>query len=308
MISLPNFFIVGAAKCATTTFRDILMGHPQVYMSPIKEPHYFCTDIRCVNFRESARRVKSKDLSDYFSQSPLPEKHDAYIESREQYLDLFRESSGEKILGEASPGYLYSEEAALNIAREIPHAKILMILRHPVARAYSHYNMDVAGGVQKNRSFCKALDEDFNTAIKGWQVSNLYVELGLYHDQVKRYLDAFPRDQVLIMFFNEAVRDMTSAVGKISEFLNIRYFDRKSLEMESNVTRIRKGSELYRFLGRSQLKNKITSLIPDGIKEKFLNIIFPEYKPQKISHKEFEYVSQYFREDIERFRIYCSWI
>jgi hypothetical protein len=300
MIALPNLFIVGAAKCATTTFRDLLANHPEIYMSPIKEPHHFCTDIRCEDFREDIRIIKCGDLSEYFSQTPLQEKHDAFIESREHYLELFRDASSEKVCGEASPSYLYSKVAARNIAREIPDAKILIFLRNPVMRAYSHYNMDIATGVPTEGSFRKALFSDFNAKDKGWGVSHLYVELGLYHDQVKRYFDVFPKKQVHVLFFEDAVQDMLKALEEISEFLNIGSFESNAAIYRSNITSIRRGAALYRFLGRSELKRIISSHIPQGIKDMFRNFVFPERRPARLKREDFEYTSQFFRDDVTK--------
>ena len=146
-IRKPNFFIVGAAKAGTTALYYYLKRHPDVFMCPIKEPHYFSSDIRYENFSTFHKRVHSKlKIRDYLQNSQLYEVHIDWVTGWMDYLALFRESNGEKAIGEASTGYLYSESAAANIAEKCPKAKIIIVLRDPIERAFSHYKMYFISG------------------------------------------------------------------------------------------------------------------------------------------------------------------
>ncbi|MEX0656428.1 MAG: sulfotransferase domain-containing protein, partial [Nitrosopumilaceae archaeon] len=113
----PNFFIVGADKAGTSSLYAYLMNIPGIFMSRYKEPNYFST----MTFGDN---------------------HDLRpIRDKKKYLELFKNVKNEKIVGEASPSYLGDKEAPKLIHKVSPEAKILICLRDPVERVYSHYLM-----------------------------------------------------------------------------------------------------------------------------------------------------------------------
>ena len=125
----PNFFIVGAPKAGTTSLYAYLSMHPEVFMpSTIKEPDYF-----------SHKAILAQNL--YYNTT--------HVTNLEEYLDLFSLANGEKAIGEASVSYLYYQEAARNLYDFNPEARIIIILREPVERAFSHYLMDARLGLIK---------------------------------------------------------------------------------------------------------------------------------------------------------------
>lgn len=192
----PNFFVVGAAKAGTTSLYRCLSQHPDVYMAPVKEPHWFS-------------RVQ-----------PNPEHAVSPVTSEREYLKLFEGWKGESAIGEASPSYLWDAEAPHRIKDALPHAKIIAILRHPVERAYSHYLMNVQEGIQ-NLPFLEALEEDHQARRKGWGVSHLYVDLGLYAEQVRRYLEAFDRSQVKVILYEDVRGDPKTVLESLFGFLEV---------------------------------------------------------------------------------------
>ena len=160
----PNFFIVGAAKAGTTSLHRYLEQHPQVFMSSVKEPRFFEAGWEKIG--------KARFL--------IP----ARIAGEREYLQLFKEAGESKAIGEASPSYLYDEEAPYLIKEKIPKAKIIISLRDPIDRAYSQYLHFVRAGIE-TKPFCDAL---FN------ELGDYYVQPGQYSDQVRRYLEVFGRD------------------------------------------------------------------------------------------------------------------
>lgn len=195
----PNFFVVGAAKAGTTSIYSYLNSHDSVFMCPVKEPHFFATPW----------------ASPSSPTTPSP------INDAAEYTALFARSSGYDAVGEASPSYLYDEEAPTRIRDRLPHAKIVIVLRDPVDRAFSHYLMDVREGVQRS-SFKEALIEDYSRKEKGYGVSHLYVELGMYGEQIGRYLQTFPPEQLLILFFDDLVNREGQFLGSLCDFLGVR--------------------------------------------------------------------------------------
>lgn len=194
----PNFFVVGAAKAGTTSLYEHLRRHPQIYLSPVKEPHFFS-------------RVKPAPGRDVFFGG---------VADAHAYLELFEGASSQPVIGEASTSYLWDAETPARIHAVRPDAKIVIMLREPVSRAYSHYLNDVREGIER-RTFADALREDLATEPKGWGVSSLYVELGLYCEQVARYLRRFPRENVLVLLFEEFVRGVPSELDRVFAFLRV---------------------------------------------------------------------------------------
>ncbi len=203
----PNFFLAGAHKSGTTSLYFYLKQHPQVFLPALKEPHFFS------RFRP-------------YSEMPFPH---PCVSDEAAYLRMFSKAVGYKAVGEASSSYLCGEGAAERIHSTIPHAKIVIVLRDPVGRAYSQYLMDVREGWQE-LPFYEALLEDWNRPKKGWGVSHMYVEPGLYRDQVQRYLNVFGPKQVLVLLFAnlrtpEGRRKMMAELAGFLE-LDPAYLDR----------------------------------------------------------------------------------
>ena len=134
MSRLPNFFLVGAPKAGTTSLYSYLDQHPEIFMSAIKEPHFFADEIRKEHCDPELRRRMATDngsLRDFLS-GPMREKRFGGIVSDwEDYLRLFANATDESALGEASVCYLWSRTAPGRIAEKIPNAKILVMLRDP---------------------------------------------------------------------------------------------------------------------------------------------------------------------------------
>jgi hypothetical protein len=200
----PNFFLVGAAKAGTTSIYAYLSQHPAVFFPTIKEPHFFT-------------QVRPAAEQQFLIEA---------ITERSAYLRLFAKAAGHPVVGDASPSYLWHPEVPRRIREVAPDAKIAIILRDPVERAYSHYLMDYREGAQ-SRAFYAALLEDMHRSEKGWGVSYLYFELGLYARQVRRYLETFTPERVKILLFDDLKRDAKTVLGEIARFLAV---DRQPLE------------------------------------------------------------------------------
>jgi len=144
---LPNFFIVGAAKSGTTSLYHHLCQHLDVFMSPVKEPHYFSRDVGVRSFKADDTKSIFANLRGYID---FILKSRFYILNFEKYKRLFSNVKNEKAIGEASVSYLVSKVAAEEIYKFNPDAKIIIILRNPVKRAFSHWLMDLRIGHVSN--------------------------------------------------------------------------------------------------------------------------------------------------------------
>jgi len=195
----PNFFIVGAAKAGTTSLNMYLTQNPEIFMSKRKEP-------------------------DYFSASTIPENIAARkpIRKQSQYLELFRNVKNEKIIGESSTSYLADPEAPKLIHKIAPNAKIIIMLRDPVERAFSHYLM-LMGKNRINVSFHEQLQAEFNQ--RDSLEESIKLNIGLYPQHIKKYQEIFGLNQVKIIIFEEFIKDINAAVNKILPFLELNTRD-----------------------------------------------------------------------------------
>jgi hypothetical protein len=243
----PNFFIVGAASSGTTSLYTYLKQHPEVFLPALKEPHYFA------------------QLRPAYEQRYLF----TYVTAEKDYLALFSRAADYKAIGEASPSYLWCPEAPARIHQAVPEAKIVILLRDPVERAYSHYLMNLREGLQY-RPFFESLQEDWNRAQKGWGVSQLYVELGLYAEQVRRYLRTFGPAQVRVILFDELRRgaeNRKSTLAEIVRFIGAdpRYLDRIDVSYVENSFGIARWPWAQRIAGSNWARRAGQLLVPKSM-------------------------------------------
>lgn len=192
----PNFFVVGAPKAGTSSIYYHLKKHPQVFLPENKEPRYFSPHAR--------ERV-----------------------TLEEYQRLYRDAEGYPAVGDASPSYLLDEDAAGLIHEVSPEAKIVAILRDPVARAFSDFLFCRTLGIEPETSFLAALRRYDDRQAPEWNQSRLYIEQGMYGAQVRRYYDTFGRDRVVVLLFEdltgnprELFRRLASHIGVDPDFFN----------------------------------------------------------------------------------------
>lgn len=184
---LPDFFLVGAAKAGTTAVWQWLRQHPEVFLPANKEPSYFCF----------AGRSASPDAGlfdpDYTSRIAVTLK---------SYQQLY-ETAGARLKGDVSPVYLSSPESAERIAELCPNAKIVIILRDPVTRAFSQYLHHRRDCIEDLPSFSKAIQAEERRMAKGWSWAHAYTRNGEYLKQVSRYLSLFRRSHILFIRFED---------------------------------------------------------------------------------------------------------
>ena len=275
--SWPNLFIVGAARSGTTSLYFYLNQHPEIFMAPMKEPHYF-----------------SKITPD-----PKVALFYPHIDDEREYLALFAEGAGAKIRGEASPSYLWVPEAAGRIRAASPDARIVILLREPVSRAYSHYLVDSAEGLD-DRPFLRAIREELQGPVKGWGESPLYVHAGLYADSVERYLRLF-RDRVKVILFEEFVTDIKRHLEELFRFLEVdpAYAARVDIEPH-NVFHVPRNPVARRVLSSLQLRQKARALLPSALHPAIRRLLVKRGRKPAIDPRARELLEPVYRSDIER--------
>jgi len=264
----PNFFVVGAQKSGTTGLAATLAEHPDVFMPAIKEPNFFCTD---VDPRDFAGHFKLLDLQSEEGALATAARHElryAYIKTPANYARLFDDAAGRPARGEASVSYLYSATAAAEIARFAPDARLVALLRDPIARAFSAFKMQRRAGLEDHERFVDAVRADAERPARGWGQKHLYVELGRYAPQLTRYFAQFPREQVLVLLYDE-FRDAPAAVtARVLAHIGARPDAAPLAVRRENVSRVPRFAGLNRILFRSGLKRRLHQLLPRWVAER----------------------------------------
>ena len=300
----PDFFIVGAAKAGTTALYAYLKQHPQIYMSRIKEPNYFAKDIDTDLLRPQVRKMlEAENISSFINGESTEVIHRAYIRTEEDYLKLFRNVSPETKAGEASASYLYSIVAASEIFKFNPHARIIIILREPAQRAWSHYLMDLKIGFT-TLSFSDALEADRLYQPKGWGANSLYRELGFYYLQVKRYLDVFPAEQVCILLQDDLRKNKKETLQNLYRFLGVNdtfIADESGFKNEAAVPSGRLATLMLRS---SKLRIYLRNILGNSkIKEILLRLLYKKPEMTDRDKNELKQLKREFAEDIRQLSV-----
>lgn len=295
----PNFFLVGAMRSGTTSIHNLLNSHSDIFMSPIKEPNYFSKDLwDKVGWTGSLSETwVKKQLSHGFDKKA----HSANVRSWSDYLLLFSQAETESLIGEASPSYLMSKVAAEEISKKFPQAKVLMILRDPIQRAYSHFRMLIAQN-EISDTFENALNLEFNEIIQGHETTFGLVEGGLYCDQIKRYLRFFdnPGQVKVVLFDDIQIRTPEICLG-IAGFLGIDpegYGEEHMLH--KNPTRLPRSDKFNSILQKTRLKALIRNIFPKALLDRGKNHYYTRTKEIKIDYKKLANVISFFNDDITK--------
>ena len=251
MRSLPNFLIIGAQKSGTTSLYHYFKEHPQIFMSPVKEPNFF--------------------VGDAWQQADGPE-HAAI----EGYAALFNGVADQVAIGEASPSYLPSRGAPERIAARLHNPKLIAVLRNPVERAYSHWLHNIKNG-RETLDFRRALDAEQERLAADPNSRFGYVYSGHYHRHLTRYLQVFARDQLRVHLFDDLVADPGAVVKDLFGFLGVDDAFQPKLERH-NVSGLPRGrmGQLYDRLRKNPgavrgVKRVVPGKVRDLLRERFLS-------------------------------------
>jgi hypothetical protein len=204
---VPDFFIVGHAKSGTTALYEMLKRHPQIYMPASKEPWFFASDMR-PRFQPRKTGVAPRTL--------------------DEYLALFADAKPGQRVGEASSSYLWSRTAARAIAEVQPDARIIAILREPADFLRSLHLQLLQAHVEAEQDLRKAISleaarrEGKHIPRRSHRPQLLqYSDHVHYVEQLRRYHEVFPPEQVLVLIYEEFRRDNEETVRAVLRFLDV---------------------------------------------------------------------------------------
>lgn len=296
----PNFFIVGSAKSGTTSLWDYMNQHPDVFMSdPVKEPMYFLWGEEENEFQFRDWRYVPMDCHTDF----------------EAYLKLFKAGSTAKAVGEASPAYLPHPTAAQKIHQRFPKARIIVSLRNPIDRAYSHYTYNKMRYLESAETFREALDAEQASSNPIYSIK--YAGVGFYFEHLSRYFQVFGEENVKVILFDDIKEDPGQVCQDLFNFLEVKPDVPIDTSGTSNPTlqrhpvlavlyRLKGGDNpfskaargLHRRLARSQSYLKAKKAF--YVRSRKFAAQAGGKRPERISAEHRDYLREVFRDDIQK--------
>ena len=258
MATMPNTFIIGAAKSGTTSLYDYLRQHPDVFMSPVKEPCYFA-------YAENPPEMAGPGDEESNRESGV-------VYTPENYQALFSGATTESVIGEASPVYLYDKDAPRLLHEQCPNASLIAVLRNPIVRAHSHYLQLVQSGREPLEDFGAALDAEDDRVAAGWEWSWHYRRMGFYGEQLARYLEVYDRDQLHVYRFGELTEDPLGFAQTVYRALGVD----PSFEPDTGIRRRATGVPtldwLHQFVNNSDhvLRRWSRRVLPEAVRDRIL--------------------------------------
>ncbi|RXP45405.1 sulfotransferase [Lutibacter sp. HS1-25] len=270
---LPNFLIIGAMKCGTTSLHDYLGKHPEIYTTNPKEIHFFTKDI--------------------YNPALLNE-----------YLSNFK--SNKKISGASPQNYTKRHRIDFSgvperLYKHAPNIKLIYVVRDPIKRIISHYNEAQEGGYAPEQSFNNYLVEYKN---------NHYVKTSMYYYQLQAYLEYFSMDQILVIESERLLTNRLETLNTVFDFLGVSKMKDESIfnyETNASTQKLRKntmGSILFDSklnVLKNILPHKIrTVLKKNRITEKLTRTAIIQEKIEPALEKE---IRDYLKEDVKQLRL-----
>ena len=306
-MTLPNFFIVGAMKSGTTSLYEYLCQHPEIFMSPVKEPSYFVWAGMDDQNKLYMLNKRHEKVGTHYWQA---------IRTRKQYEHLFRKARNETAIGEASTWYLPAPYVPERIYHEAPDAKIIAVLRDPVARAYSAYTYQVSYDLEPSSTFRGAIEDELSGHRDDWLYGWRYLYCGMYADQIERYLDVFGANNVLLLRFEELKHHPRVILKRIFRFLDIKDdYDFEDIAPRNPTISPNKGwakSVISILINQNVLKDELKRFVPitarHKIKSRILEIVKRGgAKPPAISEADADFLRQAFRGQISKLEAITGW-
>ena len=254
MKTFPNFFIIGAARSGTTSLEEYLCQHPDIYITTKKESHFFAAE----------------ELPPVFTGPGDDRLNERVIRDEETYTRLFVDQQRTKAIGETSVFYLCYPGSAERIAQAVPEAKIIVILREPVARAYSAYMFLKRDG-RETLAFAEGLEREEERKQQDFEPMWWYKELGLYYNQVKHYLDVFGPERVKVLLYEEMYANPADVLRDVFAFLGVKEDIVVNTSIRYNLSGVPKWRKLYAPLDRfifhpGPVSKFIKSLVPKRLR------------------------------------------
>jgi len=277
-----DFLVVGAAKSGTSTLFETLGKHPGIFIPERKECRYFS----CMP-------------GDFVG--PGSRSANDIVHSLKEYRSLYDKAEPDQLCGDISPDYLYYYRNTIpKILDELnAQVPIIIVLRNPIERAYSNYLHEIRERWE-NLSFEDALDAEGERRSANWTWGWGYVDVGLYAEQVKAYMDNFER--VLLLLFEEDIVT-GQATGKVLKFLNLDPFPKDLGTVHVNVSGYPQNRILHRLMTDELVVRKIKNVVKAtplyaGSKRVYRKVMKGNLRKEAMAAETRRMLKEKFRDDV----------
>jgi hypothetical protein len=257
---LPNFFFIGVAKSGSTSLYHYLAQHPDVFMSTPKEPRYFAYLADPRHFTGPGdERVWDRAVTE----------HDAYC-------SLFSKAGAARAVGEASVIYLPHRATAETIARHVPDARIIALLRDPVERAHSAFLYHCRDAYETCSTFEEALAAEPGRIGAGWHYGWHYRDQGHYHRNLTPYYEHFDAAQIRVFLTDDLARDAEATLAEAYRFLGVDDSFKPDMRRRHNRSGVPRSRLAQRVLTREHpVKEAIKKVVPEEWGHRVIDRILP---------------------------------
>ncbi len=257
MGAMPTFLVIGASRSGTTALHNYLRQHPDVFMPPEKEPNFFLADGQVLDFK-----------------GPAAEWVNNSMRSLEEYQGLFEAGARSLARGEASPLYLYFENAPLRIKHHVPDARMIAVLRDPAEQAYSHFMYAKRNMLEPLDDFTEALAKEDDRIADGWQPMFRYSSFPRYGEQLARYYAQFDRSQIQLFLYEEFDTRPLPVLAEMFAFIGVDESFVPDVSYRPNASGRPKNKLLQDAVMKPHLATRIAgAMLPRGLRQRVKDII-----------------------------------
>lgn len=262
---LPTVFIVGVHKCATTSLYNLLAQHPEVFDSGVKEPTHYS---KYGKFAKTSLELKRDFRS---GEMHAVDRGRVRYETKSDYIKIYRNMGMGQVGVDASVNYFANLNAIRNISDEVPDAKIVIMLREPVARAFSAWAFHKSLGVEPSENMGIAVKEELCGLRDDWDAEWRYISMSQYADRVNQWRDAFS-GRVFVASAEGLRAGPSELMSDLCRFLEIDEDFEFSFSQVSNVTKV-PNSRILRALKEGVRndwlgKRLVLGLLPHAFRDK----------------------------------------
>jgi hypothetical protein len=296
-VRLPNFFLAGVAKAGTTALHSFLRQHPQVFMSPNKEPWFFgIADLLAPPYGDSVLAALKRDrawLQDYLEGPQEPDVW-RYVMEWDDYVRLFRDVRDEPVIGEASTGYFWLPSAAGAIRDKLPDARFAFMLRDPADRLFTLYLLNLW---REPRITFRSW---FHSSRDTPQLFPSVVGAGRYATHLERWRKIWPRERMRIYLYEDYRADPRALLRDLFAFLNVRPDHPIDFSLRYNETTVPRFQELHALRQRVFAGATAPRWLPEGARRMLRRLYRRPRADMAMDSADRRMVVDYYRDEIER--------
>jgi hypothetical protein len=280
MTKLPTFLIAGVQKAGTTSIYNYLQEHPQVFMSLVKE----------TNFLEQ----------DWETFPPEKQNKNGII-TIEDYAELFADVRDEIAIGEASPNYLFHyQSSAARIKKYVPNARLIIVLRNPIERAYSDYLMHIRDAIGSQViSFSEQINKKAH--------KSFIIRKGFYATPLKHYLEQFSAEQIKVYLYDDLIRDSEQFMQNFYNYIGVDPNFKPDITQKVQQAKVPKNQTIHNLLQkknplRTLAANTLKTIVPletrQNIRDRLINFNSQSKKAVPLPAEDRQKLINLYREDI----------